>query len=38
MSATSDTIKALYHEWTTAMVEKNLAVVDRIVGPESRYL
>jgi ketosteroid isomerase-like protein len=37
MTATSDTIKALYHEWTTAMVEKNLPVVERIVAPEFRY-
>ncbi len=37
MSTTLDTIKALYHEWTTAMVEKNLPVVERIVAPEFRY-
>ena len=37
MSTTLDTIKALYHEWTTAMAEKNLPVVERIVLPPFRY-
>ena len=37
MTATSDTIKALYNEWTIAMVAKIFAVVERIMAPEFRY-
>ncbi len=37
MSSTEDELVALYHEWMTAAKNKDLATLDRILGPEYAY-